>query len=169
MPILAIVDAFYDKLRHISWMDEPSYKAAQLKAKSIIPKVGYPLTPNTTDPVSLRSWYARVNVSPADYFGSVLSTVLVEEQRTWAGLGNKRDRQTWEMYPQTVNAYYSPPDGEIVFPAGILQSPFYDYNWPEHLKYGAFGAVAAHELTHAFDNSGSQYDEHGQSYHCLHV
>jgi endothelin-converting enzyme len=66
------------------------------------------------------------------------------------------------MYPQTVNAYYSPPDGEIVFPAGILQSPFYDYKWPDNLKYGAFGAVAAHELTHAFDNTGAQYDEHGK-------
>ena len=75
-----------------------------------------------------------------------------------------------------VNAYYSesiysfavqterilgPPDGEIVFPAGILQPPFFSQAWPSHLKYGAFGAVAAHELTHAFDNSGSQYDERG--------
>lgn len=57
----------------------------------------------------------------------------------------------------------APPDGEIVFPAGILQPPFYDFSWPAHLKYGSFGAVAAHELTHAFDNSGSQYDEKGES------
>jgi endothelin-converting enzyme len=56
----------------------------------------------------------------------------------------------------------APPDGEIVFPAGILQPPFYHQSWPAHLKYGAFGAVAAHELTHAFDNTGSQYDERGQ-------
>jgi endothelin-converting enzyme len=159
---LAIVNAFYDKLPHISWMDEISYKAAQNKAKSLIAKVGYPLTPNTTDPESLQRWYSRVPVSADDYFGSVLNTALLEQQRTWAGLGQRRDRQSWEMYPQTVNAYYSPPDGEIVFPAGILQSPFYNYEWPEHLKYGAFGAVAAHELTHAFDNAGSQYDEHGK-------
>jgi len=56
----------------------------------------------------------------------------------------------------------APPDGEIVFPAGILQPPFYSHAWPAHMKYGAFGAVAAHELTHAFDNSGSQYDEKGR-------
>lgn len=95
-----MVNAFYDKLPHVSWMDETSYKAAQKKARSIIPKVGYPLTPNTTDPESLQRWYSRVEVSSDDYFGSVLSTVLLEEQRTWAGLGNKRDRQAWEMYPQ---------------------------------------------------------------------
>jgi endothelin-converting enzyme len=146
-------------------MDEPSYKAAQKKAKAMIPKVGYPLTPNTTDPESLQRWYARVPVSSDDFFGSILSTSLLEEQRAWAGLGRQRDRGSWEMYPQTVNAYYSPPDGEIVFPAGILQSPFYSYEWPDHLKYGAFGAVAAHELTHAFDNTGAQYDEHGKLIH----
>jgi endothelin-converting enzyme len=59
-------------------------------------------------------------------------------------------------------SWAAPPDGEIVFPAGILQPPFYSQEWPAHLKFGAFGAVAAHELTHAFDNSGSQYDEHGR-------
>lgn len=60
--------------------------------------------------------------------------------------------------------FVAPPDGEIVFPAGILQPPFYSLSWPSHLKYGAFGGVAAHELTHAFDNSGSQYDESGRSF-----
>jgi len=60
------------------------------------------------------------------------------------------------------NIGIAPPDGEIVFPAGILQVPMYSPSWPAHLKYGAFGSIAAHELTHAFDNSGSQYDEKGQ-------
>ena len=63
---------------------------------------------------------------------------------------------------QSTGLIEAPPDGEIVFPAGILQPPFFSHEWPAHLKYGAFGAVAAHELTHAFDNSGSQYDEHGR-------
>jgi endothelin-converting enzyme len=143
-------------------MDKTSAKAAQKKAEALIPKVGYPLTPNTTDADSLARWYGRLDIKEKDFFGNILSSTLLEEQRTWAGLGRQRDRQTWEMYPQTVNAYYSPPDGEIVFPAGILQPPFYSHAWPAHLKYGAFGAVAAHELTHAFDNSGSQYDENGR-------
>ncbi|ODN83287.1 hypothetical protein L202_01458 [Cryptococcus amylolentus CBS 6039] len=160
--IKSIVSAFNDKLPHISWMDAESAAAAQKKANAIIPKVGYPLLPNTTNPESLASWYGRVDVSDKDFFGNVLRSTLVEESRVWLGLGRQRSRNSWEMYPQTVNAYYSPPDGEIVFPAGILQPPFYSHAWPAHLKYGAFGAVAAHELTHAFDNSGSQYDEQGR-------
>lgn len=160
--IRSIVKAFYDKLPRIMWMDEKSAMAAQKKAKAIIPKVGYPLMPNTTDPASLRQWYQAVDIGSDDYFGNVLRTEIQETRRAWLTLGKERNRDTWEMYPQTVNAYYSPPDGEIVFPAGILQPPFYSYDWPKHLKYGAFGAVAAHELTHAFDNSGAQYDEHGR-------
>ncbi|WWC60905.1 uncharacterized protein I303_103481 [Kwoniella dejecticola CBS 10117] len=160
--IRSIVKAFHEKLPHIPWMDAESAKAAQKKAEAIIPKVGYPLYPNTTNPESLAAWYGRLNIKENDFFGNVLGSTLLEESRTWLGLGRRRNRDSWEMYPQTVNAYYSPPDGEIVFPAGILQPPFYSQAWPAHLRYGAFGAVAAHELTHAFDNSGSQYDEKGR-------
>ncbi|WWC89763.1 uncharacterized protein L201_004689 [Kwoniella dendrophila CBS 6074] len=160
--INSIVKAFNEKLPHIPWMDKESAKAAQKKAEAIIPKVGYPLYPNTTNPESLQSWYGRLTIKENDFFGNVLGSTLLEESRTWLGLGRRRNRDSWEMYPQTVNAYYSPPDGEIVFPAGILQPPFYSQAWPAHLRYGAFGAVAAHELTHAFDNSGSQYDERGR-------
>ncbi|WVQ69874.1 uncharacterized protein L199_008096 [Kwoniella botswanensis] len=160
--IRSIVKAFHEKLPRIPWMDSESAKAAQKKAEAIIPKVGYPLYPNTTNPESLQSWYGRLDIIENDFFGNVLGSTLLEESRTWLGLGRKRNRDSWEMYPQTVNAYYSPPDGEIVFPAGILQPPFYSQAWPAHLRYGAFGAVAAHELTHAFDNSGSQYDEKGR-------
>nr|XP_019042435.1 endothelin-converting enzyme [Kwoniella bestiolae CBS 10118]OCF21365.1 endothelin-converting enzyme [Kwoniella bestiolae CBS 10118] len=160
--INSIVKAFHEKLPHIPWMDAESARAAQKKAEAIIPKVGYPLYPNTTNPESLENWYGRLDIKENDFFGNVLGSTLLEESRTWLGLGRKRNRDSWEMYPQTVNAYYSPPDGEIVFPAGILQPPFYSQAWPAHLRYGAFGAVAAHELTHAFDNSGSQYDERGR-------
>lgn len=160
--IRSIVKAFNDKLPHIAWMDKESAAAAQKKANAIIPKVGYPLWPNTTDPGSLSAWYGRLEIKDDDFFGNVLRSTVLEETRTWMGLGRRRSRESWEMYPQTVNAYYSPPDGEIVFPAGILQPPFYSHDWPAHLRYGAFGAVAAHELTHAFDNSGSQYDEKGR-------
>jgi hypothetical protein len=79
LTVTDIVDAFYDKLPHIAWMDEPSYKAAQKKAKAMIPKVGYPLTPNTTDPESLQRWYSRVPVSSDDYFGSILNTLTSSE------------------------------------------------------------------------------------------
>jgi hypothetical protein len=143
-------------------MDKESASAAQKKANAIIPKVGYPLNPDTTKPESIKNWYARVDIAKDDFFGNVLRSELVDNARTWGSLGRQRNRDSWEMYPQTVNAYYSPPDGEIVFPAGILQPPFYSISWPQSLRYGAFGAVAAHELTHAFDNAGAQYDEKGR-------
>ncbi|EIW70025.1 hypothetical protein TREMEDRAFT_29362 [Tremella mesenterica DSM 1558] len=160
--INSIIHAFHDKLPDVKWMDAESAKAAQLKAEAIIPKVGYPSFPNTTDPASLERWYGRTIVEKGDFFGAVISSTLVEGSRTWLTLGRQRDRGGWDMYPQTVNAYFSPSDNEIVFPAAILNPPFYSHAWPDHLKYGAFGSVAAHELTHAFDNSGSQYDEHGR-------
>ncbi|KAL7424231.1 hypothetical protein Q5752_001817 [Cryptotrichosporon argae] len=159
--IRSIVQAFDDKLPHISWMDAESAAAAQKKARAIIPKVGYPLYPNTSDPTSLAGWYRTLSASDS-FFGTVVAAAVADESRAWLTLGRRRNREGWLMYPQTVNAYYNPPDGEIVFPAGILQPPFYSYNWPAYLRYGAFGAVAAHELTHAFDNSGSQYDEAGR-------
>lgn len=159
--IRSIVQAFHDKLPHISWMDKESYKAAQKKADALIPKVGYPLAPNTTDPDSLKRWYANVPISSTNHFNNILESSIAEVRSEWLSLGRERNRNSWEMNPQTVNAYYSPPDGEIVFPAGILQPPFYSLEWPAHLKYGAFGSVAAHELTHAFDNTGAQYDDKG--------
>jgi endothelin-converting enzyme len=78
-------------------MDETSAKAAQKKAEAIIPKVGYPLTPNTTDPVSLASWYGQVQIESDDFFGNVLRSSIREEGRSWATLGRRRDRQTWEV------------------------------------------------------------------------
>lgn len=160
--ITDIVSAFHKKLPSIKWMDAESAAAAQKKAEAILPKVGYPLYPDTTKPESIKNWYSRLPIDRSDFFGNVLRSELLDNSRTWLTLGRQRNRDSWEMLPQTVNAYYSPPDGEIVFPAGILQPPFYHLSWPAYLRYGAFGAVAAHELTHAFDNSGAQYDEKGR-------
>lgn len=94
---LAIVKAFHDKLPHISWMDKESAKAAQKKAEAIIPKVGYPLTPNTTDAESLARWYGRVQIEKDDFFGNILRSTLDDVLRTWSSLGRQRDRQTWEV------------------------------------------------------------------------
>jgi endothelin-converting enzyme len=78
-------------------MDEESAKAAQRKAKAIIPKVGYPLLPNTTDPESLARWYSRVDIEKDDFFGNILRSTLMDELRTWSTLGRQRDRQSWEV------------------------------------------------------------------------
>lgn len=80
----------------------------------------------------------------------------------WAQLGQPVDKDEWAMSAPTVNAYYNPPGNELVFPAGIMQAPvFYDPSVPKYLSYGAFGAVAGHELSHAFDSSGRHYDQNG--------
>lgn len=80
----------------------------------------------------------------------------------WVSVGRLRDGNTWDMIPSEVNAYYSPPANEIVFPAGILQSPYFSKDWPEYLAFGAFGSVAGHELSHAFDQSGRLYNDIGK-------
>ncbi|ORX33753.1 hypothetical protein BD324DRAFT_584453 [Kockovaella imperatae] len=158
----SIIQTFHDHIPDVPWMDKESAKAAQLKAKSIQPRIGYATTPDVVNPQSLANWYRQLNVQDEDFFGTYLSAQLLQQSRTWQTLGRRRDNGTWIMSPQTVNAYYSPPDSEITFPAGILQPPFYSKTFPPHMKYGAFGAVAAHELGHAFDNTGAQYDERGR-------
>lgn len=85
-------------------MDKESAQAAQKKAEAIIPKVGYPLTPNTTDSESLARWYARVQIEQDDFFGNVLRSALDQEIRSWSTLGRQRDRQTWEVSTHDVSA-----------------------------------------------------------------
>jgi endothelin-converting enzyme len=132
-----------------------------LQAETMLVKVGYPTSPNVSSAVALERYFAPLTIDH-DFFANGLRAKVLDETRTWAKLGHTRLRGEWEMVPQLVNAYYSPPDGEIVFPAGILQPPFFSASWPDYLNYGAFGSVAAHELSHAFDNTGAQYDERGR-------
>ncbi|KAJ9123310.1 hypothetical protein QFC22_001509 [Naganishia vaughanmartiniae] len=159
--IYDIIGAFKARLPSVPWMDKESAKAAQGKAETMLVKVGYPTSPNVSSAVALERYFAPLTID-RDFFANGLRTRVLAETRDWYRLGKQRDRGEWEMVPQLVNAYYSPPDGEIVFPAGILQPPFFSAAWPDYLNYGAFGSVAAHELSHAFDNTGAQYDEHGR-------
>jgi len=133
------------------------------KVNLIRQKIGYPTTsPDVTDPTVLAEYYANVSVSPDAYFANRLSAARVDFAREWAQAGRPVDRDAWLMSAPTVNAYYNPPGNEIVFPAGIMQAPlFYDPTVPAYLSYGAFGAVAGHELSHAFDSTGRNYDQNG--------
>ncbi|GAW06292.1 endothelin-converting enzyme 1 [Lentinula edodes] len=157
-----IVKAFQRSLKNIDWMDEQSAKAASNKAQTIRVKVGYPLSPDTTNPASIASYYARVTGDENTFFENVLSASVNDEIRGWLQLGKQRDLNAWEMYPSMVNAYFNPPANEIVFPAGILQPPFFNKDWPAYISYGAFGHVASHELTHAFDSAGRLYNQQGK-------
>ncbi|KAK7049256.1 hypothetical protein VNI00_005857 [Paramarasmius palmivorus] len=160
--ITDIVKAFGKSLKNIDWMDKESAKAAREKAEAIRVKVGYPLSPDTNNARSIAMYYRLVDIHKDKYFQNVLSASINDEVKRWFQLGKQRDPESWEMYPSMVNAYFNPPANEIVFPAGILQPPFFQKDWPGYLSYGAFGHVAAHELTHAFDSAGRLYNQDGK-------
>ncbi|KAJ3560525.1 hypothetical protein NP233_g10783 [Leucocoprinus birnbaumii] len=160
--ITDIVQAFKASLKNIDWMDEKSANAAAEKADAIRVKVGYPLSPNTEDAASIARYYSSVKIDKEDFFNNMLNAQKSEIFKKWLRLELTRDPESWEMWPSMVNAYFNPPANEIVFPAGILQPPFFSQAWPGYLSYGAFGQVASHELTHAFDSSGRLYNQNGK-------
>jgi len=113
------------------------------------------------DPLDLQNYYKRLNVSDS-YYDTLLSSIKFENDQNWAQLGQPTNRATWGMTASTVNAYYSATYNNIVFPAGIMQFPFFGGELPSYVNYGGFGAVAGHELSHAFDPNGRQYDADGK-------
>lgn len=160
--IVDIVNAFKRSLSDLDWMDKKSAKAASEKANAIRIKVGYPVSPDTENPASIASYYRTVNIDKEKFLENMLSASSSEVFKKWLYLGKQRNLNSWEMFPTTVNAYFNPPSNEMVFPAGILQPPFFSKDWPGYMSYGAFGHVAAHELTHAFDSAGRLYNQDGK-------
>ncbi|KXN90536.1 Endothelin-converting enzyme 1 [Leucoagaricus sp. SymC.cos] len=160
--ITDIIRAFKGSLRNIDWMDEESANAAAEKADAIRVKVGYPLSPNTENAQSIARYYSAVKIDKTSFFKNMLNAQTSEIFKSWLKLELSRDPEAWEMWPSMVNAYFNPPANEIVFPAGILRSPFFSQEWPRYLSYGAFGQVASHELTHAFDSAGRLYNQKGK-------
>ncbi|KAG4220533.1 hypothetical protein PC116_g30988, partial [Phytophthora cactorum] len=159
--ILDIKKQFISKLNDLSWMDDSVKKLAVNKVNNINQKIGFPTTsPNITDPEALQAYYNGLKVSKS-FFNNTLSSNAWETNRTWSALGKPVDHGEWGMQADIVNAYYNPVGNEIVFPAGIMQFPVFQLELPSYVSYGAFASVAGHELSHAFDNSGRHYDEHG--------
>ncbi|KAJ6618369.1 hypothetical protein B0H10DRAFT_2217880 [Mycena sp. CBHHK59/15] len=128
MPI-DIVKAFKASLPSVQWLDKTSADAAAEKADAIRVKVGYPNSPDTRDPASILRYYGTVQVKEDTYFNNLLSAAASDEFKTWLKLGQRRNMAEWEMWPSMVNAYFNPPSNEIVFPAGILQPPFFSQSW----------------------------------------
>nr|GAT59620.1 endothelin-converting enzyme 1 [Mycena chlorophos] len=160
--ITDIVQAFKASLPNVPWLDEESAEAAAAKADAIRVKVGYPISPDTRNPASILQYYSTVKIDEDKFFDNILSARTSEAFKMWLQLGQRRNPNEWLMWPSMVNAYFNPPANEIVFPAGILQPPFFSHDWPSYLAYGAFGQVAAHELTHAFDSAGRLYNQDGK-------
>ncbi|XP_014553761.1 hypothetical protein COCVIDRAFT_106846 [Bipolaris victoriae FI3] len=153
---------FTKKLNAAQWMDDDTTKKAVEKVHNIVQKIGYPTkSPDIMDPPTLEKYYEPVNVSSDTFFENEVAVRLFSVKEEWSALGKPVNRDEWGMTVPTVNAYYNPPGNEIVFPAGIMQFPVFDVEIPEYMSYGAFGSVAGHELSHAFDSTGRHYDQNG--------
>jgi putative endopeptidase len=154
--MLKMVDALETSLdediQSLSWMTDDTKKQAKLKLEAIRNKIGYP-----------DAWrdYSSLTVVRGDLLGNYLRANEFESKRQIAKIGKPLDRKEWGMTPPTVNAYYSGNYNEIVFPAGILQPPFFDKNMDDAVNFGGIGLVIGHELTHGFDDRGRKYDPQG--------
>uniref|UniRef100_A0A8D2D4J6 endothelin-converting enzyme 1 n=1 Tax=Sciurus vulgaris TaxID=55149 RepID=A0A8D2D4J6_SCIVU len=157
--ISEIRSAFEEALGQLVWMDEKTRQAAKEKADAIYDMIGFPdfiLEPKELDDV-----YDGYEVSEDSFFQNMLNLYNFSAKVMADQLRKPPSRDQWSMTPQTVNAYYLPTKNEIVFPAGILQAPFYARNHPKALNFGGIGVVMGHELTHAFDDQGREYDKEG--------
>jgi putative endopeptidase len=148
-----LVEAYRESITGLDWMGEDTRKRAIDKLDKFTPKIGYPV-----------KWrdYSSLAIDASDLIGNVRATNEFEFQRELGKIGKPLDRDEWFMTPQTINAYYNPGFNEIVFPAAILQFPFFDETRDAAANYGAIGAVIGHEIGHGFDDQGSKYDGDGR-------
>ena len=148
-----LIEAYRDSISSLEWMSPPTRQRALDKLAMFTPKIGYPDT-----------WrdYSAVVITPGDVIASVRSVEEFELARALRKLPGPVDRGEWHMTPQTVNAYYNPTMNEIVFPAAILQPPFFDPAADDAVNYGGIGAVIGHEIGHGFDDQGSTFDGTGK-------
>jgi putative endopeptidase len=145
-------NVFHDRLEKVAWMSEATRAKALAKFARFSQKIGCP--------VKFRD-YSSVEIRRDDYLGNVRRAEIFESKRELARIGKPVDKSEWDMTPQTVNAYFNPPRNEIVFPAGILQPPFFDPKMDDAVNYGAIGVVIGHEMTHGYDDEGRHYDGDG--------
>ncbi|XP_021118659.1 endothelin-converting enzyme 1 isoform X3 [Heterocephalus glaber] len=157
--ILEIKKAFEESLSTLKWMDEDTRKSAKEKADAIYNMIGYPNF--IMDPKELDKVFNDYTAVPDLYFENAMRFFNFSWRVTADQLRKAPNRDQWSMTPPMVNAYYSPTKNEIVFPAGILQAPFYTRSSPKALNFGGIGVVVGHELTHAFDDQGREYDKDG--------
>jgi putative endopeptidase len=148
-----LVEAYRQSIVNLEWMTDVTRERALDKLGKFTPKIGYPV-----------KWrdYSTVAITADDLIANVRAVAEFDFQRELGKIGKPIDRDEWFMTPQTINAYYNPGFNEIVFPAAILQLPFFDETRDAAANYGAIGAVIGHEIGHGFDDQGSQYDGDGK-------
>ncbi|MCB0471889.1 MAG: M13 family metallopeptidase [Flavobacteriaceae bacterium] len=147
-----IQKAYAARIDKLEWMSDSTKLKAKEKLAAMTKKIGYP---------DVWKDYSNVHVARDTYFENLLSAAAAAYQRKLAKLGKPVDKSEWYTTPSTVTAYNNPSANEIVFPAGILQSPYFDNNADDALNYGGIGMVIGHEITHTFDDQGAQYDKEG--------
>lgn len=147
-----LLKAYESSIKELDWMGEETKKQALDKLSKFTPKIGYP-----------DKWrdYAKLEIKKNDLYGNMVRATVFEYNRNIDKLGKPVDRAEWGMTPQEVNAYYNPTLNEIVFPAAILQPPYFDMNAEDAVNYGGIGAVIGHEIGHGFDDKGSAFDGDG--------
>jgi putative endopeptidase len=150
--VAALEKSLGDDIKTLPWMSDATKKAAEEKLAMIRNKIGYP-----------EKWrdYSSVKVDRTDLIGNLHHSTVYERNYNFAKLGKPVDEKEWQMTPPTVNAYYDQSFNDINFPAGILQPPFFDFTIDPAVNFGSIGAVIGHEMTHGFDDAGSQYDGKG--------
>ena len=147
-----LIKAYEQSIQSLEWMSDETKKQALAKLAKFTPKIGYP-----------KKWrdYTSLAIASDDLLGNLMRSAQFEHDYHLAKLGKPIDRDEWFMTPQTVNAYYNPNMNEIVFPAAILQPPFFNLEADDAVNYGGIGAVIGHEIGHGFDDQGSKYDGDG--------
>jgi len=147
-----LTKAYGESIQQLAWMSDETKAKALEKLAAFTPKIGYP-----------DKWrdYTNLEIKADDLVGNYLRYAKFDHMEDVAKIGKPVDKADWGMTPQTINAYYSPVRNEIVFPAGILQPPFFDMTADDAVNYGAIGAVIGHEIGHGFDDQGSKYDGQG--------
>ncbi len=150
--VIALEQALGEDIDGVTWMSPETKKQAHIKLAAINNKIGYP-----------DKWrdYTKLTIARGDLLGNFLRANDFESKREVNKIEKPVDRNEWGMTPPTVNAYYNPPLNEIVFPAGILQPPFFDKEMDDAINFGGIGLVIGHELTHGFDDQGRKYDPQG--------
>jgi putative endopeptidase len=141
-----------DRIKRLDWMSDATKQRALTKLNAFTVKIGYPDKWQT---------YDGLVIERGDYYGNLKRISKWRYNYNVSQLGKPVDKKRWGMTPPTVNAYYNPTNNEIVFPAGILQFPFFDFKADDAVNYGGIGAVIGHEMTHGFDDQGRQYDADG--------
>jgi putative endopeptidase len=143
---------FRDHLKQVDWMADSTRAKAMAKFEKFTQKIGHP--------DKFRD-YSTIEILRDDFLGNIRRAAAFESHREVRRVGKPVDRTEWEMTPPTVNAYFNPLQNEIVFPAGILQPPFFDVTMDDPVNYGAIGVVIGHEITHGYDDQGRKYDAQG--------